>query len=119
MNCSTNVPYWVIALKVGCALSQVIAASGGLSYWSIELYTLASIPCETNGYQNENRTVYWHLNYCTLQTLKPSFSLGTFSITSQTFTKCKRQDKYVYPKLWLAQFYWLFRKFEMKTALFW
>jgi len=49
MNCSTNVPYWVIALKVGCVLSQVIAASGGLSYWSIELDTLASIPCETNG----------------------------------------------------------------------
>jgi len=31
MTASTNVPYWVVALRVGCVLSQVIAASGDLS----------------------------------------------------------------------------------------
>ena len=32
INSSTNVPYWVVALKVGCVLLQVIAARGDLSY---------------------------------------------------------------------------------------
>ena len=31
MTASTNVPYWIVALRVGCVLSQVIAASGDLS----------------------------------------------------------------------------------------
>jgi len=31
MTASTNVPYWVVALRVGCVLSQVIAASGDIS----------------------------------------------------------------------------------------
>jgi len=31
MTASTNVPYWVVALRIGCVLSQVIAASGDLS----------------------------------------------------------------------------------------
>jgi len=31
MTVITNVPYWVVALRVGCVLSQVIAASGDLS----------------------------------------------------------------------------------------
>jgi len=31
MNSSTNVPYWTVVLRVGCVLSQVIAASGDLS----------------------------------------------------------------------------------------
>jgi len=30
MNSSTNVPYWVVASRVGCVLSQIIAASGDL-----------------------------------------------------------------------------------------
>jgi len=30
MTASTNVPYWAVASRVGCVLSQVIAASGDL-----------------------------------------------------------------------------------------
>jgi len=30
MNSCTNVQYWVVASRVGCVLSQVIAASGDL-----------------------------------------------------------------------------------------
>jgi len=32
MNSSTNVPYWVVVLRVGCVLSQVTAASGDLPF---------------------------------------------------------------------------------------
>ena len=38
MNSSTNVPYWTVVLRVGCVLSQVIAASGDLSFWSWTLH---------------------------------------------------------------------------------
>jgi len=31
MTASTNVLYWIVALRVGCVLSQVIATSGDLS----------------------------------------------------------------------------------------
>ena len=31
MTASTNVSHWVVALRVGCVLSQVIAARGDLS----------------------------------------------------------------------------------------
>jgi len=36
MTASTNVPYRVVALRVGCVFSQVIAASGDLS-WKLSL----------------------------------------------------------------------------------
>ena len=38
MNCSTNVPYWAVVLRVGCVLSHVIAATGDLPWsWALHL----------------------------------------------------------------------------------
>jgi len=41
MNFSAILPYWVVVLRVGSALSQVIAASGDLSF-DDEFHTLTA-----------------------------------------------------------------------------
>jgi len=57
MNSSTNVPYWVVALRVGCVLSQVIAASRDLPF-EVELYTLTLTTCMITNKQNHNVVDY-------------------------------------------------------------
>ena len=52
MTASTNVPYWVVALRVGCVLSQVIVASGDLP---LKLSLTANIK-QVRFWQTQNNT---------------------------------------------------------------